>query len=58
MMGGRLQLSLLQFVMIMGYHGINAAVTGKCVTLVQSSYENNWHNLKQIATDFFSAGMH
>ena len=26
--------------------------------LVQSIYENYWHNLKQIATEFFSAGMH
>ena len=26
--------------------------------LVQSIYENYWHNLKQIATEFFSAEMH
>ena len=26
--------------------------------IVQSIYENYWHNLKQIATEFFSAGMH
>ena len=26
--------------------------------IVQSIYENYWHNLKQIATVFFSAGMH
>ena len=26
--------------------------------LVQSIYENYWHNLKQIATELFSAGMH
>ena len=26
--------------------------------VVQSIYENYWHNLKQIATEFFSAGMH
>ena len=29
----------------------------KCI-IVQSIYENYWHNLKQIATEFFSAGMH
>ena len=28
------------------------------VVLVQSIYENYWNNLKQIATEFFSAGMH
>ena len=26
--------------------------------IVQSIYENYWHNLKEIATEFFSAGMH
>ena len=26
--------------------------------IVKSIYENYWHNLKQIATEFFSAGMH
>ena len=26
--------------------------------VVQSIYENYWHNLKQIATEFCSAGMH
>ena len=26
--------------------------------LVQSIYENYWHNLKQIAIEFFSVGMH
>ena len=26
--------------------------------IVQSIYENYWHNLKQIATEFFSVGMH
>ena len=26
--------------------------------IVQSIYENYWHNLKQIVTDFFFAGMH
>ena len=26
--------------------------------IVQSIYENYWHNLKQIATEFFSAGMY
>ena len=28
------------------------------LVLVQSVYENNWHNLKQIATELFSADMH
>ena len=28
------------------------------VSIVQSIYENYWHNLKQIATEFFSVGMH
>ena len=28
------------------------------VVIVQSICENHWHNLKQIATEFFSAGMH
>ena len=28
------------------------------IYIVQSIYENYWHNLKQIATEFFYAGMH
>ena len=28
------------------------------LVLVQSIYENYWHNLKQIATEFFSVEMH
>ena len=33
-------------------------VRNRPVGIVQSIYENYWHNLKQIATEFFSAGMH
>ena len=33
-------------------------ISGEVVHIVQSIYENYWHNLKQIATEFFSVGMH
>ena len=38
--------------------GIWRVLSHPTATIVQSIYENYWHNLKQIATEFFSAGMH
>ena len=43
-----------------GYTQLNFFSTSNGLTqhIVQSIYKNYWHNLKQIATEFFSAGMH
>ena len=39
-------------------YGLKQHIETPTRLIVQSIYENYWHNLKQIATEFFSAGMH
>ena len=42
-------------------HLISLLIRANCklyAYIVQSIYESYWHNLKQIATEFFSAGIH
>ena len=54
------QMSTLS-IMVLVQHLISLLIRANCklyAYIVQSIYESYWHNLKQIATEFFSAGIH